>query len=147
VIHSLVEYLDGSVLAQLGHPDMRTPIANGLAWPERIAAGVETLDLFSVGHLDFEEPDLEAFPCLGLAMRAAEAGGNAPLVLNAANEVAVAAFLDERLTFTTIAKVVEATLERRAGGTVQDLEDILAQDAAARETASALVEEMTVGGY
>ncbi len=139
VIHSLVEYLDGSVLAQLGHPDMRTPIANGLAWPERVRAGVDSLDLFDIGHLDFEEPDLEAFPCLGLALRAAQAGGNAPLVLNAANEIAVAAFLAERLPFTGIAEVVGATLDQCAGEPLEGLEHILAQDTAARETARGII--------
>ncbi|HEX6550946.1 MAG TPA: 1-deoxy-D-xylulose-5-phosphate reductoisomerase, partial [Gammaproteobacteria bacterium] len=110
VIHSLVEYEDGSVLAQLGNPDMRTPIACGLAWPERLDAGVEQLDLFALARLDFEAPDVERFPCLGLATQAAAAGGSAPVVLNAANEIAVAAFLGERIKFTAIAEVVERTL-------------------------------------
>lgn len=112
VIHSLVQYIDGSVLAQLGNPDMRTPIAHALAWPERLYSGVAPLDLFAVQRLDFEPPDLERFPCLALAIRAAAAGGTAPAVLNAANEVAVAAFLDRQIGFTAIAEVVEETLER-----------------------------------
>jgi 1-deoxy-D-xylulose-5-phosphate reductoisomerase len=112
VIHSLVQYVDGSVLAQLGNPDMRTPIAHALAWPQRISSGVAPLDLFAVQRLDFEQPDLDRFPCLGLASQAAAAGGTAPVVLNAANEVAVAAFLDRRIAFTAIATVVEDTLAR-----------------------------------
>jgi 1-deoxy-D-xylulose-5-phosphate reductoisomerase len=112
VIHSLVQYIDGSVLAQLGNPDMRTPIAHALAWPERLHSGVAPLDLFAVQRLDFEPPDLERFPCLGLAIRTAAAGGTAPAVLNAANEVAVAAFLDRRIGFTAIAQVVDETLTR-----------------------------------
>jgi 1-deoxy-D-xylulose-5-phosphate reductoisomerase len=94
VIHSLVDYVDGSVLAQLGNPDMRTPIANALAWPERIDSGVAPLDLFAIARLDFQAPDEQRFPCLRLARQAAEAGNSAPAMLNAANEVAVAAFLD-----------------------------------------------------
>jgi 1-deoxy-D-xylulose-5-phosphate reductoisomerase len=112
VIHSLVQYIDGSVLAQLGNPDMRTPIAHALAWPERLSSGVAPLDLFAVQRLDFEPPDLERFPCLGLAIQAASAGGTAPAVLNAANEVAVAAFLDRQIGFPAIAEVVEETLAR-----------------------------------
>jgi 1-deoxy-D-xylulose-5-phosphate reductoisomerase len=112
VIHSLVQFVDGSVLAQLGNPDMRTPIAHALAWPERMTSGVAPLDLFTVGRLDFQPPGLERFPCLVLAARAAEVGGTAPAVLNAANEVAVAAFLDGRIGFTDIASLVELTLER-----------------------------------
>jgi 1-deoxy-D-xylulose-5-phosphate reductoisomerase len=110
VIHSLVQYVDGSVLAQLGNPDMRTPIAHALGWPERLISGVLPLDLFAVGRLDFEPPDLGRFPCLGLAIAAAASGGTAPAVLNAANEVAVAAFLGGRIGFMGIADVVEETL-------------------------------------
>jgi 1-deoxy-D-xylulose-5-phosphate reductoisomerase len=112
VIHSLVQYVDGSVLAQLGNPDMRTPIAHALAWPERMASGVAPLDLFAVTRLDFQPPGTDRFPCLDLAMRAAGAGGTAPAVLNAANEVAVAAFLDGRIGFTDIAALVDSTLEQ-----------------------------------
>jgi len=110
VIHSLVQYTDGSVLAQLGNPDMRTPIAHALAWPDRIESGVADLNLFEIGRLDFEQPDIKSFPCLQLAFDAAAAAGDAPAILNAANEVAVQAFLDERISFTQIAEVVDNTL-------------------------------------
>lgn len=136
VIHSLVEYVDGSVLAQLGNPDMRTPIAHALAWPERIESGVSSLDLFEVARLDFRAPDLQRFPCLRLAVAAMEAGGTAPAVLNAANEVAVEAFLDRRVRFTAIPAIIEATLEAVAGREADSLEAILAADAAAREAAA-----------
>jgi 1-deoxy-D-xylulose-5-phosphate reductoisomerase len=112
VIHSLVQYLDGSALAQLGNPDMRTPIAHALAWPERMGAGVAALDLFAVERLDFQPAEPGRFPCLGLAYRAAEEGGTCPAILNAANEVAVAAFLQRRIGFMDIAAVVGRTLER-----------------------------------
>ncbi|MGB5831846.1 MAG: 1-deoxy-D-xylulose-5-phosphate reductoisomerase [Thiohalocapsa sp.] len=112
VIHSMVQYSDGSVLAQLGNPDMRTPIAHALAWPERMASGVDPLDLFAIAHLDFEPPAPERFPCLRLAYRAAAESGTAPVVMNAANEVAVAAFLDRRIGFTNIGTVVERTMDR-----------------------------------
>lgn len=110
VIHSLVQYTDGSVLAQLGNPDMRTPIAHALAWPDRIESGVADLNLFEIARLDFEQPDIKNFPCLQLAFDAAAAAGDAPAILNAANEVAVQAFLDERISFTQIAEVVDNTL-------------------------------------
>ena len=110
VIHSLVQYTDGSVLAQLGNPDMRTPIAHALAWPDRIESGVADLNLFEIARLDFEQPDIKSFPCLQLAFDAAAAAGAAPAILNAANEVAVQAFLDERISFTQIAEVVDNTL-------------------------------------
>jgi 1-deoxy-D-xylulose-5-phosphate reductoisomerase len=110
VIHSLVQYRDGSVLAQMGNPDMRTPIAHALAWPERIESGVADLDLFDVARLDFERPDMHSFPCLQLACDAASTGGDAPVMLNAANEIAVQAFLDNRIGFTQIAQVVDNTL-------------------------------------
>jgi 1-deoxy-D-xylulose-5-phosphate reductoisomerase len=139
VIHSLVQYVDGSVIAELGNPDMRTPIAHALAWPERIAAGVAPLDLFAVARLDFERPDLERFPCLALAYRALRAGGNAPAVLNAANEVAVEAFLDGRLTFQGIGAVIAATLDAVPVGPADDLAAVLAADAAAREAAQGLL--------
>ncbi|MDP2793991.1 MAG: 1-deoxy-D-xylulose-5-phosphate reductoisomerase [Sulfurisoma sp.] len=135
VIHSLVQYVDGSVLAQLGNPDMRTPIAHALAYPERIDAGVAPLDLFQVGQLNFERPDLERFPCLALAYRALRAGGNAPAVLNAANEIAVEAFLDGRLAFQRIAVVIAATLDAVPVAPAADLAAVLAADAAAREVA------------
>ena len=111
VIHSLVQYVDGSVLAQLGNPDMRTPIAHALAWPERMVAGVAPLDLIDVARLDFEAPGSDRYPCLGLASRAAAEGGTAPAILNAANEVAVAAFLERRIPFTSIAEVVARVLD------------------------------------
>ncbi len=135
VIHSMVEYADGSVLAQLGNPDMRTPIAHALAWPERIESGVGSLDLFKVARLDFEAPDLVRFPCLRLAFEAIEAGGSAPAILNAANEVAVAAFLDERLPFTAIAEVVEETLQRLPAAEADSLEHLLQIDSEARGVA------------
>ncbi|MGE0081823.1 MAG: 1-deoxy-D-xylulose-5-phosphate reductoisomerase [Thiohalomonadaceae bacterium] len=136
VIHSLVEYVDGSVLAQLGNPDMRTPIAHALAWPERIESGVAGLDLFKIARLDFREPDLQRFPCLRLAVAAMETGGTAPAVLNAANEVAVEAFLARRVRFTSIPAIIEATLEAVTGREADSLEAILAADAAAREVAA-----------
>ncbi|RRQ20050.1 1-deoxy-D-xylulose-5-phosphate reductoisomerase [Thiohalobacter thiocyanaticus] len=138
VIHSLVDYDDGSVLAQLGNPDMRTPIAHALAWPRRIASGVAPLDLVGVGRLEFEAPDLVRFPCLRLAYEAIRAGGTAPAILNAANEVAVAAFLDERLAFTAIPEVIEAVLGRLTPQPADSLEAVLAADAGAREAAREL---------
>ncbi len=139
IVHSLVSYVDGSVLAQLGNPDMRTPIAHALAWPERMASGVDPLDLFRVGRLDFEAPDLQRFPCLRLATEAAAAGGSAPAVLNAANEVAVAAFLDGRLRYTAIAAVVESVLNRADIVPLRSLEQVLACDEAARQLAVSAV--------
>ena len=135
VIHSMVQYVDGSVLAQLGNPDMRTPIAHALAWPERHAAGVTALDLFAVGRLDFEPPDMQRFPCLRLAFEAVAGGGTAPAVLNAANEVAVARFLEGRLGFVQIAEVVERTLAEFAHGPADDLETLLGVDRRARAMA------------
>ena len=135
VIHSLVDYIDGSVLAQLGNPDMRTPIAHALGWPDRIDSGVRSLDLFEIARLDFERPDLERFPCLGLAYRALEAGGSAPAVLNAANEEAVSAFLDHRLRFTRIADVIASTLDGVPRAAITCLEDVMAADGAARRCA------------
>jgi 1-deoxy-D-xylulose-5-phosphate reductoisomerase len=132
IVHSLVEYVDGSVLAQLGNPDMRTPIAHALAYPERIDAGVRSLDLCAIGSLQFERPDLDRFPCLRLAYQALEAGGNAPIVLNAANEIAVASFLAGRLPFDRIAGFVEEVLARVKPGRARTLEDVLAADAQAR---------------
>ena len=138
VIHSMVEYVDGSVLAQLGNPDMRTPIAYGLAWPERIEAGVKPLDLFQIARLDFEAPDLSRFPCLGLAFDALRLGGAAPAVLNASNEVAVAAFLDHRITFTTIARVNEETMRHVASNYDADsLPSLVEADREARRYAQA----------
>ncbi len=135
IIHSMVEYVDGSVLAQLGSPDMRTPIANGLAWPERIETGVEPLDLFALGRFHFERPDLHRFPCLRLAAEAFESGGTAPAVLNAANEEAVAAFLGRNLRFCDIPVIIERTLAEIAVATADTFEVILAKDLEAREIA------------
>ncbi|MGO4308366.1 1-deoxy-D-xylulose-5-phosphate reductoisomerase [Pseudomonas sp. KB_15] len=132
VIHSLVDYVDGSVLAQLGNPDMRTPIANALAWPERIDSGVAPLDLFTIARLDFQAPDEERFPCLRLARQAAEAGNSAPAMLNAANEVAVAAFLDERIRYPEIASIIEEVLNLEPVVAVDDLEAVFTADAKAR---------------
>ncbi len=139
IVHSLVEYDDGSTLAQLGNPDMRTPIAHALAHPERIDAGVAPLDLVARGKLDFEAPDPVRFPCLALGYAALEAGGAAPLVLNAANEVAVACFLDRRLGFADIAGVVEAELARFAGRDAVGLDAVLALDHEVRAHATAAV--------
>ncbi|MDO9602891.1 MAG: 1-deoxy-D-xylulose-5-phosphate reductoisomerase [Rhodocyclaceae bacterium] len=140
VIHSLVQYVDGSVLAELGNPDMRTPIAYALAWPERIAAGVAPLDLPAIARLGFERPDFVRFPCLALAYRALRVGGNAATVLNAANEVAVAAFLDGRIPFLAIAGIIAATLDAVPVRPMPDLAAILAEDEAARAVAIALLE-------
>jgi 1-deoxy-D-xylulose-5-phosphate reductoisomerase len=136
VVHSLVEYLDGSVIAQLGNPDMRTPIAYGLGFPERIDAGVEFLDLPRIGALHFERPDRERFPCLRLAYEALAAGGIAPAVLNAANEVAVASFLSGAAGFRQIPAMIEAVLSDVPWRPVAGLEDILSADRAAREQAT-----------
>ncbi|MDI6746846.1 MAG: 1-deoxy-D-xylulose-5-phosphate reductoisomerase [Rhodocyclaceae bacterium] len=139
VIHSLVQYVDGSVLAELGNPDMRTPIAYAMAWPERIAAGVAPLDLPAIAKLGFEQPDLLRFPCLALAFRALRDGANAATVLNAANEVAVAAFLEGRLPFLAIAEVIAATMDAIPVRPMADLKAILAEDANARAVASELL--------
>ncbi len=139
VIHSMVQYTDGSVLAQLGNPDMRTPIAHALAWPERIDSGVQALDLFAVARLDFEAPDFSRFPCLRLAYEAIEAGGTCPAILNAANEVAVQAFLDRRLGFGAIPDVIEATLGHVSSSPADTLTAILDDDTAAREQAMQLI--------
>ena len=136
VIHSMVEYADGSVLAQLGNPDMRTPIAHALAWPERQESGVEPLDIFKVARLDFEPPDYNRFPCLRLAMEAMQTGGTATAILNAANEVAVAKFLDEKIRFTDIPSIVSLTLEHVDNHPATSLEVILNDDTAAREFAT-----------
>ena len=135
VVHSMVRYRDGSVLAQLGQPDMRTPIAYGLAWPDRIAAGVTPLSLTQLANLSFFEPDLSRFPCLSLAFAAAQSGGTAPIVLNAANEIAVAAFLDQGLPYLQIPLVVEKTLNTIAVSKADSLDVILEVDAQARAVA------------
>ena len=146
VVHSLVEYADGSMLAQLGAPDMRTPIAQALAWPERMASGVQSLDLVAVGRLEFEPPDYLRFPSLGLARAAARAGGTAPTLLNAANEVAVQAFLERRLNFVGIATVIDKVLQRLDSSPVKALGDVLDADAAARRLAVSLI-ELSVGAF
>lgn len=141
VVHSMVEYEDGSVLAQLGQPDMRTPIAYGLGFPERLASGVGLLDLTRWGRLDFEQPDLQRFPCLALSFEALRAGQPACVALNAANEIAVAAFLEGRLRYTWIARVIEAVLEwqaKQASVTLTSLDDVLDLDARARSFAGNL---------
>ena len=142
VVHSMVRYRDGSVLAQLGQPDMRTPIAYGLAWPERIEAGVAPLSLTQLANLSFADPELERFPCLSLAFAAAKTGGTAPAVLNAANEVAVAAFLDEGLPYLQIPRVVESVLNAIASVNADSLELILDVDARARQAAQVVVKEI-----
>jgi len=140
VIHSMVAYADGSVLAQLGNPDMRTPIAHALAYPERIESGVDAIDLTRIGQLDFREPDRVRFPCLQLAFDVLHAGGSAPAVLNAANEVAVQAFLDKQISFSRISALIAETLSRVPAVSVDTLESLLAQDSKARDQARALLQ-------
>ena len=142
VVHSLVRYRDGSVLAQLGQPDMRTPIAYGLAWPERIEAGVSPLSLTQLAALSFAEPELERFPCLGLAFTAAKQGGTAPAILNAANEIAVAAFLNEGLPYLQISTVVESVLNAISSVDADSLELILQVDTQARKVAHQKVKDL-----
>jgi 1-deoxy-D-xylulose-5-phosphate reductoisomerase len=146
LVHSLVEYVDGSLLAQLGSPDMRTPIAYALGWPERIDSGVQSLDLAQAGSLQFEPPDTVRFPCLSLAREAARVGGLAPAVLNAANEVAVAAFLEGRLNFCGISQVIEAVVGAGPSGMATDLDSVLAADAIARERAAREVTRLERAG-
>jgi 1-deoxy-D-xylulose-5-phosphate reductoisomerase len=141
VIHSMVEYVDGSVLAQLGTPDMRIPIAYAMAWPERIATPAARLNLAEIARLEFEAPDLERFPCLALAWAAMRAGGSAPCILNAANEIAVAAFIAGKVGFLDIDAVVAATLDHVPSGPVSTIEEVMAIDAAARAAAMAAVEK------
>jgi 1-deoxy-D-xylulose-5-phosphate reductoisomerase len=140
VIHSMVAYADGSVLAQLGNPDMRTPIAHALAYPERIDSGVDAIDLARIGQLEFRQPDRVRFPCLQLAFDALQAGGSAPAVLNAANEVAVQAFLDKQISFSRISTLIAETLSRVPAASVDTLESLLAQDSKARDQARALLQ-------
>ena len=139
IVHSMVSYRDGAVMAELGNPDMRTPIAHALAWPDRVSAGVDPLDLVACGTLHFQAPDRERFPCLSLAYRAIREGGTAPALLNAANEVAVAAFLDGELDFPGIARVIAATLDAVASEPARNLDTILAADGRAREVAMRLL--------
>lgn len=139
IVHSMVSYLDGSVLAQLGMPDMRTPIAHALAWPERIDSGVERLNLTEQQTLEFYPPDLESFPGLGLAFQVLEAGANAAVIFNAANEIAVDAFLHERIGFLQIPSIVSAALDRCETGTIEHLDDVLEFDRLAREATSRII--------
>ena len=143
VVHSMVEYIDGSILAQLGHPDMRTPIAHALGWPERLVSGVDRLDMARVAKLDFQSPSFAQFPCLRLGYEAARSGGTASAILNAANEVAVAAFLGERIRFTEIPTIVEDTLSRVSARMADSLEVVLEDDHEARELASQRVAEFS----
>lgn len=135
VIHSMVSYVDGSVLAQLGNPDMRTPIAHALAYPERIASGVDSLDLVRIGQLDFQSPDFERFPCLKLAYDALSAGGTAPALLNAANEVAVQAFLDGKTGFRMIDRTIRRVMDELPHDEMSDIEALIEQDGRARALA------------
>ena len=146
LVHSLVAYADGSLLAQMGAPDMRTPIAQAMAWPERMTSGVESLRMIDVARLEFEPPDHSRFPSLGLARAAARAGGTAPALLNAANEVAVQAFLERRLNFTGIATVIDRVLQRLDTSPVTELDDVLQADAAARRMAYAMIQPQS-GAY
>ena len=139
VIHSMVSYVDGSVIAELGNPDMRTPIAHALAFPERIASGVAQLDLTTIGTLQFEKPDFVRFPCLALAFEALREGGTAPALLNAANEVAVQAFLDLRIGFRDIDRVIARVMHENDRGPASSIDAVMAQDARARVAAQAIV--------
>lgn len=139
IVHSLVEYVDGSVLAQLGNPDMRTALAYALAWPDRVAAGVAPLDLIGLGALRFEAPDRETFRCLDLAYRVLDEGGTAPTILNAANEIAVAAFLDRTLPFLAIPELIEATLGAMSSVPAENLETLVYADLTAREHAQRIM--------
>ncbi len=143
IVHSMVEYDDGSVLSQMSHPDMRVPIAHALAWPERIESGVAPLDLVSLGQLEFAEPDRTRFPCLDLVYTATRRGGTAPAVLNAANEIAVQAFLDRRIGFTDIPRAIEYALARARTDSTPTLDNVLTDDAQAR----AVTEEFIAGRF
>ncbi len=140
VIHSMVEFVDGSVLAQLGNPDMRTPIAHALAWPERIESGVASLDIIATARLDFSAPDYERFPCLRLALQAAQRSATAPAILNAANEVAVAAFLNSNIRFDQIAQIIDEVLQRQDVVEPDSIAQVIATDQTARQLAHAVIE-------
>ena len=144
VIHSMVEYVDGSVMAQMGHPDMRTPIAYGLGWPDRIASGVPLLDLVKAGALHFEEPDMDRFPGLRLSRQAMDTGLSASIVLNAANEVAVAAFLSERIRFTAITEVIDRVLQSSELVLPDSIDTVVLADQEARGRAERVVETLTI---
>jgi len=139
IIHSMVDYVDGSVLAQMGNPDMRTPIANALAWPDRIDSGVAPLDLVAAGRLDFSAADHQHFPCLALAYQALRAGGTSTAILNAANEVAVEAFLNEQIKFTQIPQIIEQVLAQVPASSGDTLDQVLADDQLARQCAETLI--------
>jgi len=139
VIHSMVSYVDGSVLAQLGNPDMRTPIAHALAWPERVGSGVKPLDITAIGRLEFHTPDMVRFPCLKLAYDALEAGGTAPAIMNAANEVAVQAFLERRINFRMIDRLIARVMDKLPSMPVTAIDALLEQDRTAREMAHSLI--------
>ncbi len=140
IIHSMVDYIDGSVLAQMGNPDMRTPIANALAWPNRIDSGVKPLDLIAIGRLDFSKADHQHFPCLALAYQALKAGGTSTAILNAANEVAVEAFLQRQIKFTEIAHVIDKVLSNQTASRGDNLEQVLADDTHARMLARSYID-------
>ena len=142
LVHSLVQYVDGSVIAELGNPDMRTPIAHALAYPERIDAGVEPLDLYRVASLHFESPDPGRFPCLALAYRALEEGESMPASLNAANEIAVQAFLEGKIGFAAIPRIIAAVMDRSPARMLTSLADVLAADAEARRLAGQIVDSL-----
>ena len=142
IIHSMVDYVDGSVLAQMGNPDMRTPIAYAMAWPERFDSGVAPLNIFEVKHMDFEQPDLQRFPCLRLAYEAIKAGGIMPTILNAANEIAVEAFLNEQVRFTDIAKIIERTMAQFKADSADTLEHVLEADQQARDVAQVVIAQL-----
>ncbi|WP_175625711.1 MULTISPECIES: 1-deoxy-D-xylulose-5-phosphate reductoisomerase [Oxalobacteraceae] len=139
VVHSMVSYVDGSVLAQLGNPDMRTPIAHALAYPERINSGVPPVDLIQIAQLSFERPDLLRFPCLKLAYDALQAGGSAPAIMNAANEIAVQAFLDSRIGFRVIDQLIARVMDAMSSVAITDIESVFAQDRCARELANSFI--------
>ncbi len=143
IVHSMVAYRDGSVLAQMGTPDMRTPIAHALAWPERIEAGVDRLNLAEMNNLSFREPDLERFPCLGLAFEAMRRGDSATATLNAANEIAVESFLGGRISFDVIPQVVAEVMDRMPVTPLGNLDEVLGQDRSARRIASDYIAELT----
>ncbi len=142
IIHSMVSYTDGSVLAQMGNPDMRTPIAHAMAWPQRMPSGVEPLDIFEVAKLEFEKPDFIRFPCLAMAYEALNEGGTATATLNAANEIAVDAFLNKQLSFTNISRVIEKTLEQSKNVEAENLQIILDADADARQVSTDWVKKL-----
>lgn len=143
VIHSMVDYVDGTVLAQMGNPDMRIPIAHALAWPERFESGAEPLNIFSVKRMDFEEPNLERFPCLRLAYQAIAAGGTMPAILNAANEIAVDAFLNEKIRFTEIPSVIERCMDSFEVKLADTLEIILDVDKMARSRSKEIIDRLS----